>query len=254
MRTNAWLRILVVVAAIMAGGALLALAGLADDGPEARQRVVVQVNDVVETIELEDLTDGETREFDAGDHTVAVTRVGDRLSVWLDGEEVAADLHGSDQLKTMLWVEDEEGGESDVEKLLIMKKAGAEGSDVRTYTIRTRKGEGTEEIDVDVEAVMAGDLSDLEQLHASHHEGAMIFTSAEPGAHPIVVAGPGACGDMVRYRCEDSGSELLVPKDAAVSESYICPATGCVMTRVEEPEVHIVKVVKHRASEDSGGD
>jgi hypothetical protein len=72
----------------------------------------------------------------------------------------------------------------------------------------------------------------------------MIFTSAEPGSEPVVVAAPGRRLGMVRYRCEATGSELLIEKDKATAESYVCPATGCVMTRVEEPEMRVIKVVK----------
>lgn len=209
----------------------------------------MQLDDAVETVELEDLADGETRELAAGDHRVAVTRTGDRLSVLLDGKELMADLPGADGLETMLWVED---GEAGVEKVVVMKGADAGSSELRTFTVRTRTEGGSEEIDVEVEAIAEGDSAALEQLHASRHEGTMIFTSAEPGAHPIVVAGPGVRAGMVRYRCAETGSELLVPEDAALSDSYVCPATGCVMARVDEPEVHVIKVMKRRSGADPG--
>ena len=49
---------------------------------------------------------------------------------------------------------------------------------------------------------------------------------------------------MVCYRCEANGSELLVPKEAALADSCVCPATGCAMTRIAEPEVHVIKEMK----------
>jgi len=59
-----------------------------------------------------------------------------------------------------------------------------------------------------------------------------------------VVAAPGRRPGMVRYRCEANGSELLVMEDRATADSCVCPATGCVMTKVAEPELRVVKVVR----------
>lgn len=249
MRTNAWLRVVLVVAMILTGGALLALAEEGNAESRVDKRVVVNVNDTVETIGLEDLADGETREFEAGDHTVTVTRTGDKLDVRLDGDEVLGEMPGSLGIETMVWVGDEDEAEPGTERVFVMKGAGDANGEVGTYTIRTRE-DGGDHITVDVEAVAAGDLADLEGLGAVANAETMIVTSADHGSHPVVFAGHGPHGDMVRYRCEESGSELLVPRDDALLESYICPATGCLMTRVEEPDVHVVKIVTKRTSDD----
>jgi hypothetical protein len=234
----------VAAAVILAGGALLALANPDDASEASDQRIVVKVNDSVEAIELEDLADGETREFTAGDHTIAVTRTGDRLDVHVDGSELLGGAPGSHQIETMVWVGDENAAEPDLERVFVMKGAGEASGEVQTYTIRTRTGEGDGEVTLDIEAIADGGLAELDALG---HAETMVF--APHGAHPVVVAGPGMRSDMVRYRCEETGSELLVGKDDALSDSYVCPATGCLMVRVNEPQVHVVKIVKTQKRE-----
>lgn len=247
MNGHAWLRVIVAAAIILAGGALLALADPGDVNEVSDQRVVVKVNDSVESIGLEDLADGETRELTAGDHTIVVTRRGDRLDVRMDGSELLDGAAGSHQIETMVWVGDEDASEPDLERVIVMKGAGEGTGKVQTYSIRTSKGEGDAEITIDVDAIVEGDLAGLAELDALGHADTMVFTPH--GSHPVVVAGPGMRGDMVRYRCEETGSELLVAKDDALSDSYVCPATGCLMVRVDEPQVHVVKIVKTHTSE-----
>jgi hypothetical protein len=128
--------------------------------------------------------------------------------------------------------------------VVVVKGAESAAPTTQTVTVRTRADEGEEELTVDVEAVAGGDSSEPEELSAGGGAGTMIFTSAEPGSEPVVVAAPGRRPGMVRYRCEATGSELLIAKDKATAESYVCPATGCVMTRVAEPEVRVIKVIK----------
>ena len=254
MKADSWLKVLVASAAIIAAGVLIALAGPADVEGGADQRVVVKVDDAVETLALDDLADGESREFAAGDHTVTVTRHGDKLEVLLDGDELMGGLPGSHRLDTMVWVGEGDETAIESERKVVVQGAGEGSGELRTYMIRTRKGEGDEEIDVDVEAITGSDGANLDELHAMGHGKTMIFTSAEAGARPIVVAGPGLRDNMVRYRCADSGSELLVPKEQALADSYVCPATGCVMTRVDEPEVHVIKIVRTHEAEDGDDD
>jgi len=234
MKSSTWLSILVAAALVLAGGALLALAAPGGENAASDQRVVVKLDDTTQTIALEQLADGESRELAAGDHVVTVTRNGDRLEVLLDGKELGAPELGDDQLKKMVWVGKDDGAVPTERRVVVIKEAAAsEGEETRTVVIRTRGGAGEEEVEVDVE-----------EFDGAHGKGTMIFTSAEPGAEPVVVMEPGRRPGMVRYRCEATGSELLVGKDQAMAESYVCPATGCVMTRVEEPEVRVIKVIK----------
>lgn len=254
MKADFWLKALVAAAVIVCAGALVALAGPGDGGRSADQRVILKLNDTVEELALDDLADGESREFGAGDHSVTVTRRGDKLEVLLDGDELLGDLPGSHGLDTMIWVGDEGAANIRTERRVVVKGAGEGSGELQSYTIWTQKGEGDEEIQVDVESVTGGHASCLDELHATGHGKTMIFTSAEPGARPIVVTGPGMRDDMVRYRCADSGSELLVPKEKALADSYVCPATGCVMTRVDQSEVRVVKILTTRESEDGDVD
>jgi hypothetical protein len=242
MKSSSWLSILVAAALVLAGGALLALAAPRGEAAVADQRVVVKLDDTMQTIDLEELADGESRELAAGEHLVTVTRHGDRLEVLLDGKELGAPELGDDELKKMVWVGKDDGAAPTERRVVVIKEAaGSEGEEMRTVVIRTRGGAGDEEVEVDVEALAGGEWSELDA--AAHGKGTMIFTSAEPGSEPVVVMEPGRCPGMVRYRCEATGSELLVDKNQATAESYVCPATGCVMTRVEEPEVRVIKVV-----------
>jgi hypothetical protein len=84
-------------------------------------------------------------------------------------------------------------------------------------------------------------------------EDVFIMGMGDEGAHPIVIGGHGCAGaDLVRYRCEESGSELMVPAEDAIEDAYVDPATGCVMYRVEEPERRVVKIIaKHHGDETS---
>lgn len=242
MKKSTWLGILVASALVLAGGALLALAAPGCESGRTDEQVVVKVDDTMQTITLEELADGESREIAAGERTVTVTRHGDRLEVLLDGKELGAPGLGGDELEKMVWVGKNDGAEPAARRVVVVKEAAQrEGEPPHTVVIRTRSP-GDEEVEVDVEALAGGEWSELDA--AAHGKGTMIFTSAEPGAEPVVVMEAGRRPGMVRYRCEASGSELLVPAEAAVAESYVCPATGCVMTRVEEPELRVIKVVK----------
>jgi len=244
MKQGSWVHVLLAAAVVLVAGVLLALADEAVVEPAQDQRVVVNVNDAVETIALDDLADGESREFAAGKHKVTVTRSGQQLKVLLDGEDLLAEHAPELDRKNLVWLGEEDEAGAEARRVVVVK--GAEGEPVkgRTVIIRTREGEGEEELTVDVEAIVDEELSKLEELEVARAKGTMVFMSAEPGAEPVVVAAPGRRPGMVRYRCEETGSELLVDKEKATADSYVCPATGCEMIRVEEPEVRVIKVIK----------
>jgi hypothetical protein len=241
MRTSSWLSVLEAAALVLAGGALLALAAAGDEAEVAEQRVMVTVDKTTQTIGLEELADGESRELPAGEHSVTVTRHGDRLEVRLDGKDLMGEVPAGLDGEAMTWVGEEGDGKATVKHVVVMKGAEGTPGEARTLFIGTREGEGEEELTVDVRAV--GD-AEWTEAGASGGKHTMIFTSAEPGSEPVVVAAPGLRTGMVRYRCEATGSELLVEKEQATADSYVCPATGCVMTRVAEPEVRVIKVIK----------
>ena len=241
MKSSTWLSILVAAALVLVGGALLALAAPGSNAAVAEQRVVVDGNGTLQTIGLEDLADGESREIAAGDHTVTVTRSGQQLEVLLDGKDLMGGAPVDLDRKAVVWVGEVGDGRALADRVVVFEGAAAEPAEARAVVIRTQEGEGEEEVTVDVRAIGDAEWSELD---AAGGKRTMIFTSVEPGSEPVVVAAPGQRPGMVRYRCEATGSELLVDKGQATAESYVCPATGCVMTRVDEPEVRVIKVVK----------
>jgi len=253
MKQLSWSHWILAAAIVLAGGVALVFA---DGGSELRKMVKVNVNGEVESLELDDLADGETREFDAGEHTVMVTRTGDELFVTLDGEEIGSPGSGSDPL---VWVTrdglTEPVGEAGARRVVILKsdcEGDCEGaSELRTITIHADcddEIEDCEQIDVDIDSM---DEVEIHKLHVDGHPHAMFMASGD-GPHPMIMKTLSMRNDMVRYRCEETGSELLVKKEDAVADSYVCPATGCVMEKVTEPEVKVVKVM--RRVETSAGD
>lgn len=230
MKQLSWMYWLLVAVLVLAGGAALAFA---DGDGEVKKMVKVNVNGDVDTLGLDDLADGETREFNAGEHTVIVTRNGNNLEVLLDGEEI--DGHVLPGSEKMIWVGENElldGHDEDLGRHVIVMKDGEAGEIItKTVTIHSDCDDGEidcETIDVDVMA----------------HPHAMYFGGDE-GHHPMIIKHHGMHDGMVRYRCEETGSVLLVGEEDALSDTYICPATGCVMEKVSEPEVRVIKV-EHR--------
>jgi len=213
--------------------------------------ISVDINGVTEVIRLEDLADGEERTFNVGDHELVVKRVGDDLTLVSDG-------HGfggfGKSLDTMVWVGDHgenveidgdcEGGEKRVEKVIVMTSGDEGAGEAKTYTIRV----DGDEVMVDGEGNL--DIDEIVKLKKDGEHGA-IFISEDGGVHqPIMMGLHPMGGDMVKYRCEETGSTLLVKKDDAIEDVYICPATGCVMKKVEEPEVHVIKIQKKVETDD----
>lgn len=245
MKQLTWLHWILAAVIVVAGGAVLAFA---DGDGEVRKMVKVNVNGDVDSLELEDLADGETRTFDAGEHTVTVTRDGDELSVLLDGEPL-----GGPGGEHMVWVTEDEllkEGDGGARRVMIVKKHGEGEGEVRTITIHAEcdhEDDDCEKLAIDVESLDEIDINDLEG-----HPHAMVMTSGD-GAHPMIVKTRATRVGMVRYRCEETGSELLVKQEDATADSYVCPATGCVMERVTEPEVKVIKVM-HRVETSDGDD
>jgi len=241
MKRGSWTQVLMAAAMILIAGAVHGFAEAGDDERPQDQRVVVDINGAVQTIGPADLADGESRQLAAGPHTVTVTRSGQKLEVLLDGKSLLQDEPSVSDQGAVAWIGKEGEDAPQAERVVVMTRAEGESAQLRTVVVRTREGEDEEELTVDVEAIADGDLSE----HSGGGGGrTMIFTSAEPGSEPVVVAAPDRRPGMVRYRCEATGSELLVARDRATADSYVCPATGCVMTRVAEPEVRVIKVIK----------
>lgn len=197
--------------------------------------VSVDVNGVREVIHLEDLAEGESRTFDVGDHELVVSRVGDDLKVVTEGLGNLPGLEGAENV--MLWVGEDgktielggdcEGCEHDV---IVMKVDGdVEG------------GEHVYKIKVDGDEVI--DLEKFIEKGGLEGDNAYYYSTGSDGDHPLILKHHLREG-MVKYRCEETGATLLLRKEDAVYDSYTCPATGCVMKKVEEPEMKFVTIKK----------
>ncbi len=254
MKHLSWSHWLLAAAIVLVGGVALLFA---DGEPELRKMVKVNVNGDLESLELDDLADGETREFNAGEHTITVTRSGDELFVRLDGEEIGGPGPGSDPL---VWVTKDEfiekGGDAGARRVVIMKRdceGDCEGEgEFRTITVHADcddETEDCEEIDIDVESM---DEFEIHKMHMDGQAHAMFMTSGD-GSQPMIVKTRTIQEGFVRYRCEETGSELLVKTEDAVADSYVCPATGCLMEKVIEPELQVIKVM-HRVETPDGDD
>jgi len=241
MKSKGWMYWLVVAAVVVLAGAVVAAA---EERIEVKvenrdgNEVKVDINGVTEVIRLDDLEEGESRTFDLGDHTMVVTRVGDHLMVGDNVHTFDALGDAGGALDTLVWV-DGEGDPMENKKVIVMRRDG-DGSGESTYTVQLDGDDIELDGNLDVE---------VEELTADGPH-AIFITDGGDGKTPVVLKTAMSHAGMVRYRCEETGSELLVPKDKAFSDSYICPATGCVMTRVDEPEVKVIKIRKKVESGD----
>jgi hypothetical protein len=237
MKQFSWIHMVLAAAMVVAGGAVTAFA---DGDSELRKKVKVDVDGDVESFELDDLADGESREFEAGEHTITVTRSGDELSVLVDGEDLVGRGLGGNH---MVWLTEDEflesAGEGGAERVLIVNRQGGWEHDLRTIMVHAEcdsEAEDCEQLDIDIESL--GDLD----VHALEGLPLVTVMTSSAGPHPLVLTARAVTAGMVRYRCEETGSELLVEEQGAVSDSYVCPATGCLMERVDEPRIKVIKL------------
>ncbi len=211
---------------------------------DSAQTVTVDVEGSAETIAVGDLEDGGQRSFIAGDHEILVRRDGDRLEVLLDGRPITVHRDGPS-----VWVGDDgvvtDLGAGDRRIVVVSTDATvkvAEGDGAYVWT--TGDGEVPEEVEVVVERLrreLAGEGGN------EGREGVVVLRSL--GGDEPVVLDLDAAADRVRYRCGESGSELLVSREDAIHDTYVDPATGCLMARVEEPGRRIVTVVRESRDE-----
>jgi hypothetical protein len=249
MNKGTWVHWLLASIVILLLGAALAVA---EERIEVKvekhggDEITVDVNGVVETIHLEDLADGEERSFDVGDHSLVVKRVGDDLTMVTGGHSFGALGGHAKSLDTMVWVTDD-GEEIEIEgdcekkaarKIVVMKSDAQGDDDTKIYKIRV---DGD---DVLLDKEMNIEIDEVMTIGAGDHPHAVFISEDGQGDHPVIIKTHRAGADMVKYRCEETGSVLLVKKDDAYHDTYICPATGCIMTKVEEPEVKVIEIRK----------
>jgi len=247
MKRSTWVYV-VAAALVLVAGTVLVSAG--EERIEVRvekdsdSEVAVTVNDVTEVIHLDDLSEGESRTFDVGDHELVVKRVGDELTIITEGHAIAnIGDHGMSK-DIMVWVGDEgENLEIHKEKVIVIKADGDADALHNEFTYHI-KGDGEfldGECDIDIEEILA--------THGGEGHAA-IFIDAEGGEHHPTIIKRHMGDNMVKYRCADTGSILMVKKDDAIEDVYICPATGCVMEKLEEPQLKMITIKVEEEDED----
>lgn len=248
MRKQSWLSWIIAAVLILGLGVAIAAAG---ERVEVRvekngdDEVSVEINGVSEVIRIDDLADGESRSFDLGDHSLVVTRAGDALTVTSDGHGFSSFGGDGDTVDHLVWIGDdgeeiELDGEHRIVKKMVVTTHGEDGGDgTQVYTIHMDGDEADLDGDIEVQ---------VDELVGSYGPHAVFIAKDAAAGRPVVVQTDGMFGDVVKYRCDETGSVLLVKTEDALEDAYVCPATGCVMRRVEEPEMRVIKI--RRTGED----
>jgi len=240
MRKIDWTRYLMVAALVLLISAAWALAEtktmkieiLSDGG----QEISIDVNGVVEVIKLDDLAEGEERSIDVGGHPVVVKRVNDNLMLVHEGGMKGHIAPFGEGEHNLVFVT--KGGEGDA--LFI---GDGDAGDRRVIMIK--KGEGGEDCEINIEKLekrFGDELKTIEIEGAPHR---MMWHSAHGGGGPFIFKSGGQFqgGEFVHYRCEETGSMLTVKKDEYLLDDYIDPVTGCVMKKVDGPNVRVMTIV-----------
>ena len=235
MNGSSWTRYLVAAALVLLVGAVWVLAEEIEMKVEVRneggQEITVDINGVKETVHLDDLADGEERVFDVGDHPIKIKRGDDQLTLVHD--KMMGKLHHAGEGHSNFWVGEGEDSEAPCKKVMIMKKGDGETIDINVL-------EGGES-----DVVFFGDGD-----HSGHHAMKWIAEDGEGGPIIIKRMGPHGGGDFVHYRCEETGSMLTVKADENLLDDYLDPVTGCVMKKVENAGVHVIKIREEMITEE----
>ncbi|MCK5377758.1 MAG: hypothetical protein KAJ78_00085 [Acidobacteria bacterium] len=271
MKENRWMQVLVAAVIIVLAGSVIALAETVDvevevDG-EASTTVEVRTDDSIDVFTLDDLADGEERVIESGEHTITVRRTGDEITVLMDGES----LGGSDGAMIQKMIMLGEPTDGDENKIVMIGghhghkfiECDSDGEGVKI--IKIRKGEGGENFvwhgdgDSDFEDILIelkgeigeGELAEIKLILEQGLDGGemVFFGDHEDGEIPKIIKMGGIHGahgahfGKVRYRCEETGSMLLVDPEHASQDTLVDPASGCLMTKVanEEPQVIMIK-------------
>ena len=229
MKSESWTRYLVAAALVLLVGVVWVLAEEIEMKVEVRnedgQEITVDINGVKETVHLDDLAEGEERVFDVGDHPITIKRVGDRLTLVHDQFMTGRLHHAGEGHSNLVRVGEGDDCEHPCKRVMIMKTSDGETIDIEVL----EGGDG--------DVVFFGDGD-----HSGHHSMKWIAEDGEDGPIIIKRMGPHGGGDFVHYRCEETGSMLTVKADENLLDDYIDPVTGCVMKKVENAGVHVIKV------------
>lgn len=228
MKNTRWIHILMAAALVLIGGAVLAMAETFELEVDDGEVVTIDADGRVQEIKLDDLYDGEVRTIDAGEHQVTVRRDGDSLKVELDGQAVGGELMNLQEAHRVLVMTDGHPGDHD-EKVIVLNSA--HHPDSETHDIRVE---------------VMGD----EDMVWNSEDGRKIVVKTSGAPHPMFFHGAGE--DMestVIYRCEDTGSMLMVDAERATADSYVDPATGCEMLKIDPEHTVVVKKIEIRDEE-----
>lgn len=245
MKLDNWMRYLVAAAVIILVGAAWVLAEDTTMRIEVRSvdgsEMTVDVNGVTEIIKLEDLAEGEERTYEVGGREITVRRVNDSLSLVHDGM-IDERHHGHHQ---KIWIESDEELAGD-HRVMIMKHGDA-GEYEFDFDVDGEHGVFIlrgEDVEIDLEALEEKYGGDFEEFYTARGAHVMKWIDAGDGEHPIIVKRIGAhgIGDYVTYRCEETGSMLTVKADENLLDDYLDPVTGCVMKKVENAGVHMIRI------------
>lgn len=248
MKKSTWVQFVVAAVLVLIAGTVLVSAGeeqikvqIEKDGDN---EVSVDVNGVTEVIRLEDLADGESRTFGAGDHEVVVKRLGEELSIIAAGHAIGGIGDHGVSKDVMVWVGDEgENIEIRKEKVIVIK---ADGDGDALHNAFTYHISGDDELLDGEHNIM---IEEILEGHGGEGHTAIFFDDEGGEHHPTIIKRQ-LCDGMVKYRCEETGSVLMVKKDDAIEDVYICPATGCVMEKVDEPQMKVITIKVEEEDED----
>ncbi len=234
MSRDTWTRYLVAAVLVLLAGSVWVLAEEIEMKVEVRnhggQEITVDVNGVKEIITLDDLAEGEERTFDVGGHQIVVRRADDQLMLVHDG-----DMKG--HLKTV--------GESDEDFLWVTSEGDCNG------VFSSDEENGKRQVMIVNVKEIDGETATVDLAVEPH-----VYAWKSGSGEPVIIKEGGPCmhDDVVMFRCEDTGSLLVVKKDENLLDSYIDPVTGCVMEKVDTPQHRVKILVKEREEKDDGSD
>ena len=252
----------ILLAAVMvaAVGAAIALAEEVEIEADVSKKVKIKTDSTVEILTLDDLEDGEERVIESEEHTITIRRDGDEIKVEMDGEDLDERIHraGKGHHK-MIFIE--EGGDEDVKKIITELEAdGAHAwhtEDGKQIKIVKVGGEGEHKI---IHTHGDHDFGNMiieidEECEGGEERTIDVFVKKLGGERKVIMLGDdeivggdvkfltaGGDGNLVTYRCEETGSTLIVKKEHASEDSFKDPATGCDMKRSEDlPKKIVIK-------------
>lgn len=269
MKVNRKHQMLCAAIMIVMAGCVAAMAETIDVDVEvdADQAMKVEINtgDSTEVLTLDDLKEGEERVLKSGDHTVTVKRIGDDITVALDGEMLDIPNPGGErQIRKIITIE--EGDEGAPKKMVMVTHDGEgekghppcshHGEKVKVVRIGADGDEPLvwhgkdldEEILIELEQALEADGSEITVMVTEALDGELPPPPGK-GHHVMKFRSGGHPHDVrfgkVQYRCDETGTVLFVDAEHATADTFVDPATGCELKKVEGDESQVI-VIKEK--------